>query len=183
MIGALVPALVLAGIGFGTLRASRAGALAFAGSLALFVVVLRLVDTNPATERHDWRAVAAVLPHAPKPTLYVVPHDARTPLDYYTGRNLDKFEPGRFPDGVATRNVVVLSDYPAIRGPGPAFHLVGTRTAPQHWTVKIYAARRPVALDPTQVAGTKVTVQRSTALLAQPHSLLHAEAAIDTGHA
>jgi mannosyltransferase len=183
VIGALVPALVLAGIGFGTVRASRAGTLAFAGSLALFVVVLRFVDTNPATERHDWRAVAAVIPHAPKPTLFVVPHDARTPLDYYTGRNLDRFEPGRFPDGVATRHVVVLSDYPAITGPGPGFHLVHTRTAPQHWTVKIYAARRPAALDPTQVAGTKVMAQRSTALVAQPRSLLRAEAAIDPGHA
>jgi len=183
MIGALVPALVVAGIGFGTVRARRAGGLAFAGSLVLFVVVLRFVDTNPATERHDWRAVAAVIPHGPKPTLYVVPHDARTPLDYYTGRNLDKFEPARFPDGVATRHVVVLSDYPAISGPGPAFHLVDTRTAPQHWTVKIYAAREPVAVAPTQVAGTKVMVQRSTALVAQPHSLLRAEAAVDTGHA
>jgi predicted membrane-bound mannosyltransferase len=183
VIGALVPALVLAGIGFGTVRASRAGTLAFAGSLALFVVVLRFVDTNPATERHDWRAVAAVIPHAPKPTLFVVPHDARTPLEYYTGRNLDRFKPGRFPDGVATRHVVVLSDYPAITGPGPGFHLVHTRTAPQHWTVKIYAARRPAALDPTQVAGTKVMAQRSTALVAQPRSLLRAEAAIDPGHA
>jgi predicted membrane-bound mannosyltransferase len=130
MIGALVPVLVLAAIGFGTRRASRTGAVALAASLGLFAVVLGFVDDNPATERHDWRAVAAVIPHAPKPSLYVVPHDARTPLDYYTGRNLDRFEPGRFPDGVATRHVVVISDYPAITGPGPPFDLVDTRTAP-----------------------------------------------------
>jgi hypothetical protein len=183
LIGALFPALILAAIGFGSVKARRAGALALAGSLVLFAVVLRFVDSNPATERHNWRAVAAVIPRGPRPTLYVVPHDARTPLDYYTGRSLDRFEASRFPDGVATRHVVVISDYQAISGPGPPFRLVSTRAAPQHWTVNIYAARRPVAIAPTELAGTRVMAERSTALLAQPRSLLRAEAALDAGHA
>ena len=49
--------------------------------------------------------------------------------------------------------------------------------------MKVYAAREPVAVNPAQVAGTKVMVQRSTVLVAQPRSLLRAEAATDTGHA
>ena len=75
--------------------------------------------------------------------------------------------------------MVVISDYPAITGPGRGFRLVGTRTAPQHWTVKIYAAAHPIAIDPSRVAGAKVMVQRSTALVADPRPLLRAEAATD----
>lgn len=180
MIVAVVPALVLAAVGFGVHGPARVGSVGLVASLGLFAMVLGFVTTDPATERHDWRAVATVMPDGPQARLYVVPKDGRTPLEYYTGMSLAKFEPKRFPDGVATRHVVVISDYPAINGPGAGFRLVDTRTAPQHWTVKTYVARRPIPIDPAQVAGTDVMVQPSTALVAGGQALLRAEAAADT---
>jgi hypothetical protein len=179
MIVALVPALVLAAIGFGVRGTLRTGAAALAASLGVFVAVLGFVTTDPATQRHDWRALARVMPHGPQARLYIVPKDGRTPLQYYTRKSLTKFEPKHFRDGVATSHVVVISDYPAITGPGPGFRLIDTRTAPQHWTVKIYSSRRPRPINPGQVAGTRVMVQPSTALVADGDELRHAEVAVD----
>jgi hypothetical protein len=179
MIEAVVPALVLAGIGFGTRRASKLGPIALVASLGLFLYVLRFIATDPYLERHDWGALAKVIPGGSTPRLYVVPSDGRTPIEYYTGRSLNKFERKRFPDGIATRRVVVISDYPAITGPGGGFHLVGQRFAPQHWTVKVYASRSPIAINPAQVATGKVMVQRSAALVAGGNALRKAEAATD----
>jgi hypothetical protein len=180
MIAALVPALVVAAIGFGTRGALRAGTMAGAASLVLFAVVLRTITTSTALERHDWRAVAAVMPKGHEPRLYVVPHDGRTPLSYYSGLGLANFKPKLFPDGLATRRVVVISDYPSIRGPGRGFRLIRTHTAPQHWTVQIYASREPVALNPRQVAGAKVMAQRSTALVVDASATRLLEARTDS---
>ncbi len=177
MVGALVPALVAAGVGFGSARVRALGPAALVASLALFLYVLRVVATEPYAQRHDWRAMAKVLPTHQVPRLYVVPTDGRTPIDYYTGRNLAKFEPKRFPDGIATRSVVVISDSPSITGPGSGFDHVGTRTAPQHWTIKLYAAHSPIAIDPARVP--RMMLQPSTGLVACGHALVLAEAATD----
>jgi mannosyltransferase len=179
MIGFIVPALVTVAIGFSARRAAAPGGLAAVAVVGLFGFVLGFIAGQPALERHDWRALANVLPSSQRPRLYVVPADGRAPLAYYTGSDLARFLPRRFADGLATRSVIVASDSPRIYGPGRGFHLRATRTAPQHWTVSIYAARRPIPVAPSRVASGKVMFEPSTVLVADPRALLRYEAAAD----
>jgi hypothetical protein len=130
-------------------------------------------------QRHDWQAAASTLPGGSDAELLVVPQDGRTPLSYYTGRTLDKFIPQHFAGGVATRRIVVVSDYLPVRSPGPRFRLTRSRTAPQHWTVNTYTANRPVVVNAAGLAKKKLMPQPATVLAGGKPVLLAAEARAD----
>jgi Dolichyl-phosphate-mannose-protein mannosyltransferase len=179
LIGAVVPALVGLAIAFGVRAGADLGTLGALGCSVLFVFALHAEATTPALQRHDWRAAAAALPERPVPSLLVVPEDGRTPLKYYTGRKLDKFVPKHYAGGVATRRIVVVSDYLPVRSPDPRFRLVGTRTAPQHWTIEVFAARHPVVVGAGRLAAKQVMPQPSTLLARGRPVLLAAEQRAD----
>jgi mannosyltransferase len=178
LIGCVVPALVALGIALSTRRA-RVGVLALAGCAALFAYGLQAESTTPAMQRHDWQAAASTLPGGSNAELLVVPQDGRTPLSYYTGRTLDKFIPQHFAGGVATRRIVVVSDYLPVRSPGPRFRLTRSQTAPQHWTVNTYTANRSVVVNAAGLAKKKLMPQPATVLAGGKPVLLAAEAHAD----
>ncbi|MDX6637855.1 MAG: mannosyltransferase [Solirubrobacterales bacterium] len=179
MIGALVPGLVAIGIGFSVARPRLLGASAAAASLGVFALSLHAVAVQPPLQRHDWQAAVAALPRPRDATLYVVPADGRAPLQYYVGSSLPHFEGKAFSDGIATNRVVVMSDTPSISGPGPRFTLRKSRTAPQHWTIRVYRAPHAVEIDPSQVAGTRVMAQPSAALAFRGGTLRRNEQLVD----
>jgi hypothetical protein len=178
LIGAVVPALVALGIAL-SVRGAGVGALCAVGCVALAAYALHAEATTPAMQRHDWQAVASELPNRQAAEIYVVPQDARTPLMYYTGMSLDKFVPQHFAGGVATRRIVVVSDYLPVRSPGGRFRLTRTQMAPQHWTVDTYTARQPVVVSASGLAGKKLTPQPATLLAGGKPVLLAAEARAD----
>jgi hypothetical protein len=178
LIGCVVPALVALGIAL-SVRSARVGVLCLAGCAALFAYGLHAEATTPAMQRHDWQAAASVLPSRHGAELLVAPQDGRTPLRYYTGRRLDKFVPNRFGDGVATRRIVVLSDYLPVRSPGSRFRLVRSLTAPQHWTVNVYSSSRPVVVTPGRLARARIMPQPATMLAGGRPALLAGEARAD----
>jgi Dolichyl-phosphate-mannose-protein mannosyltransferase len=178
LIGAVVPALVALGIAM-SVRGAGVGALCVAGCVALFAYGLHAEATTPAMQRHDWQAAASTLPKRHAAELYVVPQDGRTPLMYYTGRKLDKFVPNHFAGGVATRRIVVVSDYPQVHSPDPRFRLARSKTAPQHWTVDTYSSPRPVVITPDRLAREKIMPQPATLLAGGKPVLLAAEQRAD----
>jgi mannosyltransferase len=178
LIGAVVPALVALGVAM-SVRGAGVGALCVAGCVALFAYGLHAEATTPAMQRHDWQAAASTLPKRHAAELYVVPQDARTPLIYYTGRKLDKFVPQHFAGGVATRRIVVVSDYAQVHSPDPRFRLVSSRTAPQHWTVDTYSAPRPVVVTAGRLAREKIMPEPATLLAGGKPVLLAAERRAD----
>jgi hypothetical protein len=137
------------------------------------------VAVQPPLQRHDWQAAVTALPRPRDATLYVVPADGRAPLQYYVGSSLPHFEGKAFSDGIATNRVVVMSDTPSISGPGPRFTLRKSRTAPQHWTIRVYRAPHAVEIDPSQVAGTRVMAQPSAALAFRGGTLRRNEQLVD----
>jgi hypothetical protein len=179
LIGALVPALVALGIAFSPRPSAGVGTAGVLAASALFVYAFHVEATTPAMQRHDWRAAAAALSSRPKAELFVVPQDGRTPLQYYTGRRLEKFIPKHFADGVATRRIVVMTDFQPVRTPQPGFRLVKGQWAPQHWTVDVFASRHPVVVTPKRLADRSVIPQPSTVLIDGKRTLLAAEAADD----
>jgi len=178
LIGAVVPALVALGIALSA-RGAGVGTLCAMGCVGLFAYGLHAEATTPAMQRHDWQAAAATLPKRHAAELYVVPQDARTPLMYYTGMKLDKFVPQHFAGGVATRRIVVVSDYLPVHDPGPRFRLVRTQTAPQHWTVDTYSSPHPVVVTAGSLAGEKIMPQPATLLAGGKPVLLEAEQRAD----
>ena len=175
----IVPALVVVAIGLASVRARWVAVLGAVAIVVTGAIALRSVATTPALQRHNWRAGAAALPDHTGASLYVVPADGRAPLQYYRGRSLPHFDAKSFPDGVATSTVVVMSDSPDITRPGPAFHEISTHTAPQHWTIRTYRAATPRVIDPAFVAGTKVMLEPSAALVLHATALRHAEQLAD----
>jgi hypothetical protein len=178
LIGAVVPALVALGIAM-SVRGAGVGTLCVAGCVALFAYGLHAEATTPAMQRHDWRAAASTLPKRHAAELYVVPQDGRTPLIYYTGRKLDKFVPNHFAGGVATRRIVVVSDYAQVHSPDPRFRLTRSRTAPQHWTVDTYSSPRPVVITAGRLARAKIMPEPATLLAGGKPVLLAAEQRAD----
>ena len=178
LIGAVVPGLVALGIAL-SVRSAGVGALCAAGCVALFAYALHAESTTPAMQRHNWQAAASTLPKRHGAQLYVVPQDGRTPLSYYTGRRLDKFVPNHFAGGVATRRIVVVSDYLPVHDPSPRFRLVRSETAPQHWTINTYSSARPVVVTAGRLAGEKIMPQPATLLAAGKPVLLAAEERAD----
>jgi hypothetical protein len=178
LIGALVPALVALGIAFSVRRAAGFGALGLLACSALFVYALHTEATTPAMQRHDWQAAASLVPKR-GPLLLVVPQDGRTPLQYYTGRKLDNFVPKHFAGGVATRRIVVVSDYLPVHEPYPGFRLSGSRTAPQHWTINVYSSPQPVVVAAGKLANRTIMPQPATLLAGGKPILLAAEQRAD----
>jgi mannosyltransferase len=178
LIGALVPALVALGIAFSVRGAAGFGALGLLACSVLFAYALHAEATTPAMQRHDWQAAASLLPKR-GPQLLVVPQDGLTPLEYYTGRNLDKFVPQHFTGGVATRRIIVVSDYVPVRSPGARFRLVRSQAAPQHWTINTYRSGRPVVVSARALAKRNVMPQPSTLLAGGKPILLAAEQRAD----
>lgn len=178
LIGAVVPALVALGIGL-SVRGVGLGVLATLGCAAMFAYGLHAESTTPAMQRHDWQAAASTLPQRHGAELYVVPQDGRTPLSYYTGRRLDKFAPQHFRGGVATRRIVVVSDYLPVHSPDPRFRLVTSRRAPQHWTVNTYSSAHPVVVTAGRLARARIMPQPATVLAGGKPVLLAAEARVD----
>jgi hypothetical protein len=178
LIGALVPALVALGVALSA-RGAGVGTLCAVGCVGIFAYGLHAEATTPTLQRHDWQAAAATLPKRHDAALYVVPQDARTPLQYYTGMKLDKFVPQHFAGGVATRRVIVMSDYLPVHDPGSQFRLVRTQTAPQHWTINTYSSPRPVVLTARRLAGKKIMPQPATLLAGGKPVLLAAEQRAD----
>jgi mannosyltransferase len=178
LIGCLVPALVALGIALSA-RGAGIGVLALAGCAALFAYALHSEANTPAMQRHDWQAAASALPKRHTAELLVVPQDGRTPLSYYTGDRLEKFIPQHFAGGVATRRIVVVSDYLPVRSPGARFRLTRTQTAPQHWTVNTYTANHPVVVSAGGLASKKIMPQPATLLAGGKPVLLAAEARAD----
>jgi mannosyltransferase len=83
VIAALVPVLVLAGIGFAV---GRAGGWGLAGAAALatvFALAVIAVDVEPRYQRDDWRAAARELAAVPGAQAVVLPSHGVTPLSYY----------------------------------------------------------------------------------------------------
>jgi mannosyltransferase len=171
LIGALVPALVALGIAFGSRGARSLGIAGALGCATLFLVALHAESTTPAMQRHDWRAAAAAIPQRPAAELLVAPEDGRTPLKYYMGRRLDKFVPKHFVGGVATRRIVVVSDYLPVQNPDPRFRLISSHTAPQHWTINVYGSRRPVVVSASRL-GAKPIMPQPASLLARGRPIL-----------
>ncbi len=178
LIGAVVPAAVALGVAL-SVRGAGLGVLTMLGCAALFAYGLQAESTTPAMQRHDWQAAASTLPGGSNAELLVVPQDGRTPLSYYTGRTLDKFIPQHFAGGVATRRIVVVSDYLPVRSPGPRFRLTRSQTAPQHWTVNTYTANRSVVVNAAGLAKKTLMPQPATVLAGGKPVLLAAEAHAD----
>jgi mannosyltransferase len=178
LIGAVVPALVALGIAL-SVRGAGVGTLCVIGCVGLFAYGLHAEATTPAMQRHDWQAAASTLPKHHAAEILVVPQDGRTPLSYYTGRKLDKFVPQHFAGGVATRRIVVVSDYLPVHSPDPRFRLVKSQTAPQHWTVDTYSSAHPVAITAGRLARQKIMPQPATLLAGGKPVLLEAEERVD----
>jgi mannosyltransferase len=179
LIGAVVPALVAAAIGLAAARSL--GTVAAVAAVALFAFVNHAVDTTPSLQRHDWRAGVAAADPRRGPSLYVVPRDGRSPVEYYAHRRLPKFAGSRFRGGVATRRIVVISDAPLIHAPAAGFRRASTRIAPQHWTVETYLSRRPRSVEPKELSRSHVMpLEPWTTLVSAPQRMRALEASVDS---
>ncbi len=163
LIGAVVPLLAAAAIGFGTRRAWVTGAVAAATGVLLFGAVDVAVLASAQMQRPDWRGAAAAIGPAGKPRILVVNHNGDDPLDYYLGST--KLESADYPARGVTR-IVVLGAEPGARSPGDGFEPTSTRRLRPTFTLTVFAAPRPERPPPAALG--RVLQERSSLLLQKP---------------
>ena len=162
LIGALLPLLVAAGIGLGCRGAGRLG-LAGAGVASLiFLAVLAAVFSSGQMQRPDWRGAAAAVGPPSGPRVLVVARNGNEPVAYY--RHAREFRPARF-RGVRVKEIDVLSTLGTISGPGDGFRLTERRGLAPCCTLWRYRARRPTLVQPDDVNGRHILLERSTVLV------------------
>jgi hypothetical protein len=165
--GALVPLLVGAAIGLGSLRAGRLGLAAAGAAVALSVAVLAAVYVSGQMQRPNWRGAAAAMGPASGPRVLVVPRNGNAPIAYYGDAR--EFRQQRF-GAVPVREIDVLSLLGTITPPHGGFRLVARRGLAPCCTLWRYRARRPIPVRPTDVNGRKVLQEPSTVLVDGPLS-------------
>ena len=163
LIGAVVPLLVAAAIGFGTRRAWAAGAVGAAAGCLLFVGVDVAVLASAQMQRPDWRGAAAAIGSARAPRILVVNHNGDDPLDYYLGST--KLERSNYPPRGVSR-IVALGAELSARSPGGGFEPLSSRRLPPTFTLTTFGAPRPES--PSRRALGRVLEERSSILLQTP---------------
>jgi mannosyltransferase len=160
LIGAVVPLLVVAAIGFGCARAGRVG-LASAGlAILLFVAVLAAVYASGQMQRPNWRGAAAAMGPQSGPRILVVPRNGNEPIAYY--RDAREFRPPRF-HAERVREIDVLSTAGAISPPRGGFRLIKTQGIAPCCTLRRYRSPRRALVRPSDVS--RVLHERSTVLV------------------
>jgi mannosyltransferase len=165
LLSSLLPILVLTAGGLEVagraLWKARGGAarLRLAPAVALtaaFCAVLALITWNPQFQRDNWRGLSKLVDQRGQVgVLLTQPSSAGKPLDYYLSDPLPRLAPPKFPCGVRTRRIVILSRTRPEPVTGP-FGLVSYQETTQHWIVAIYAARRPHRLDAPELQGLDI---------------------------
>jgi mannosyltransferase len=160
LIVALVPLLIVAAVGFGARRAAGIG-LAMAGALtALLTAFVIDGSANRELQREDWRQVAAMLRHDPRPQAVVVSFSGMEPLKLYVP-SLRPFGTAAAVREVATIDAWRFGFRRAPSPPPPAAGLTAVkRVDGPTYTIVRYAAPRPVrvtaaALLPAGLADDK----------------------------
>jgi mannosyltransferase len=161
-IGALLPLLVAAGIGFGCRGAGRLGLAGAGAACLIFLVVLAAVFASAQMQRPDWRGAATAMGPPSGPRVLVVARNGNEPIAYY--RHAHEFRPPRF-RGARVKEIDVLSTLGTSSPPGHGFRLTERRGLAPCCTLWRYRARRPVLVRPTDVNGRHVLLERSTALV------------------
>ncbi|MDX6638014.1 MAG: mannosyltransferase, partial [Solirubrobacterales bacterium] len=162
LIGAVVPLVVVAAIGFGARPSGRVGLAAALGGLLLFCGVDAAVYASAQMQRPDWRGAAQAIGPARAPRILVVNHNGDDPLDYYLGsakltkRNAPK--PG-------VREVVALGSGPPPRPPGSGFRLATERRIPP-FTLTVFRASSRVRI--ARPALEHVLQERDSLLVQRP---------------
>ncbi|MGH2966828.1 MAG: glycosyltransferase family 39 protein [Solirubrobacterales bacterium] len=162
LIGALVPLLVAAGIGFGCARAGRIGLASAGAAILLFVAVLGGVYASGQMQRPNWRDAAAAMGRPSGPRVLVVPRNGNEPIAYY--RDAKEFRPPRF-RAARVREIDVLSTTGAVSPPRGGFQLIERRGLAPCCTLSRFRARRPIRVQPQDVSGHRILNERSTVLI------------------
>jgi mannosyltransferase len=165
LIGALVPLLVTAGIGFGCARAGRLGLASAGAAVLLFVAVLGGNYASGQMQRPDWRGAAAAMGPPSGPRVLVVPRNGNEAIAYY--RNAREFRPPRF-QRARVREVDVLSTNGLNSRPPSGFRLVQHQGLAPCCTLLRFRARDPIVLRPQEVSGHRILNERSTVLIEGP---------------
>lgn len=161
LIAGIIPLLTIAAIAFaGTEWPARAGLVA---GLALFAGVVLAVNVSAQLQREDWRGAAKAMGAATGTRIIVAPKNGDNPLEYYLDAN--KFEGGRFDDGVPVREVDVLSTKFEI-SPPKGFRLAEQRGLAPLFILRRYESERAVSITPRDTL--RVLSERSQALIDRP---------------
>jgi hypothetical protein len=165
LIGALVPLLVGAGIGFGCARAGRLGQAAAGAAVLVFIAVLVNVYAHGQMQRPDWRGAATAMGPPSGQRVLVVARNGNEPIGYY--RDASEFRPPRFPH-IWVKEIDVLSTLGTISPPGHGFRLTERRGLAPCCTLWRYLARRPTLVRPADVNGRQILQERSSVLVEKP---------------
>ena len=165
LIGALVPLLVGAGIGFGCARAGRLGLAAAGAAVLVFIAVLVNVYAHGQMQRPDWRGAATAMGPPSGPRVLVVARNGNEPIAYY--RDASEFRLPRFPH-IRVKEIDVLSTLGTISPPGHGFRLTERRGLAPCCTLWRYLARRPTLVRPADVNGRQILQERSSVLVEKP---------------
>jgi hypothetical protein len=162
LIGALVPLLVAAGIGFSCVRAERIGLAGAGAALLLFLAVLAGNYASGQMQRPDWRGAAAAIGPPLGPRVLVVPRNGNEPIAYY--RNAREFRPPRFPNA-RVEEIDVLSPNGLSSPPPRGFRLVHREGLAPCCTLLRFRAAHPIVVQPQEVSGHRILSERSTVLV------------------
>jgi mannosyltransferase len=149
VIAGWVPCALVVAIGIAGTGARRAGAAIGAGICLISLLVIVGIDTKPAYQRDDWRAVARGLPAHISATVVVTPENGQLPLGIYVS-GLEQASSG----SVLTREVefVALRVRQTGRAPSAAavpvrapagFRLAGIERT-ETYAISRFVAPRPV---------------------------------------
>ena len=162
LVGCVVPFLVAGGVAFGTHEAKRLGTLLAVGTAALFAAVLVAVYVSAQMQRPDWRTAAEAIGPPSGPRVLLVPRNGDDVLVYYLDARW--FKARRFPRGIRTREIAVLSKAPVISPPRRGFRLVQHRRLAPSFVLRRYRSPRAVRILPSDVAGRQILKERSQVL-------------------
>jgi mannosyltransferase len=163
LIGAVIPLLAAAAIGFGVARANIVGLVGGVAGCLLFIGVDAAVYSSAQMQRPDWRQAADAIGPSPEPRILVINHNGDDPLTYYLGAEKlsRKTEPRR-----GVREIDVLSTAYRVREPGHGFKLERVQGLAPLFILRTFRSDHPVYVRPKQVRGRRVLQERSSVLLA-----------------
>jgi mannosyltransferase len=176
VIPALPPLLVVAAVGFSSSTDSRHGEIAAGALIALFAIVVVLVETHAQYQRDDWRGAAHALgPPSRSRAIVITPPSGQLPLSIYQP-HLSQVDRGT---QVSEIDVVALSPHKLGAGLEPAprpsssfsvpprFHLAASSYGGVY-TVLRYTASKPVAVTAASLGTSRLDPGGYAALVQSP---------------
>ena len=162
LIGALVPLLVAAGIGFGCARAGRIGLASAGAAILLFVAVLGGVYASGQMQRPDWRGAATAMGRPSGPRVLVVPRNGNEPIAYY--RDAKRVQAAALSQRAGPGDRRAQHDRGGLPSRG-GFRLIERQGLAPCCTLSRFRAQRPIRVRPQDVSGHRILNERSTVLI------------------